>query len=92
MEKIISELDHSLAGMTYETVNHPSHYGGDTPYEVIKVLEAWLTPEELRGFMNGTMITYIARAGKKPGSSELEDMKKTAWWANRRVIQLTPKE
>ena len=24
-----------------ETVNHPEHYGGDTPYEAIKVIDAW---------------------------------------------------
>ena len=24
-----------------ETVNHPQHYGGDTVYEAIKVIEAW---------------------------------------------------
>jgi hypothetical protein len=29
-----------------DDVNHPNHYGGDTTYEVIKVLRAWLTPDE----------------------------------------------
>lgn len=24
-----------------DNVNHPSHYGGDTTYEVIKVINAW---------------------------------------------------
>jgi len=24
-----------------ESVNHPPHYGGDTTYEAIKVIEAW---------------------------------------------------
>lgn len=24
-----------------EQVNHPTHYGGDVPYEPIKVIEAW---------------------------------------------------
>ena len=30
-----------------EMVNHPSHYGGDTTYECIKVLKAWMSKEEL---------------------------------------------
>lgn len=31
-----------------EEVNHPERYGGDTVYECIKVLEAWLPPEQYR--------------------------------------------
>lgn len=27
--------------LTRETINHPQHYGGDTTYEAIKVIEAW---------------------------------------------------
>ena len=46
-----------------EAVDHPAHYGGkDNPYEVIKVLEAWLTPEEFAGFLKGNVIKYQARA------------------------------
>lgn len=61
-------------------VDHPAHYGGaDNPYEVIKVLEAWLTPEELKGFLKGNVIKYLARAGKK-GSAK-EDEAKAAWYA-----------
>lgn len=29
-----------------EEINHPERYGGDTPYECIKVLKAWLSKEE----------------------------------------------
>lgn len=64
-----------------ETVNHPDHYGGDTPYEVIKVLEAWLTPEEFAGFLKGNVIKYLARANKKGGGAE--DAAKAAWYAAR---------
>lgn len=62
-----------------ETVNHPQHYGGDTPYEVIKVLEHWLTREEFIGAMKFNIIKYEARANKKNGA---EDYKKAAWYAN----------
>lgn len=62
-----------------ETVNHPDHYGGaDNPYEVIKVLRAWLTPEEFRGFCKGNVHKYLARANRKGGD---EDAAKAAWYA-----------
>lgn len=44
-------------------VNHPAHYGGDTTYEAIKVIEAWRLDFHL-----GNALKYICRAGKKPGS------------------------
>lgn len=60
--------------------DHPPHYGGkDNPYEVIKVLEAWLTPEELKGFVKGNALKYLARATKK--GVESEDYKKAEWYA-----------
>ena len=52
-----------------EKVNHPDHYGGDTPHEVIKCLEAWLTPEEFLGFLKGNAIKYLSRLGRK-GNAE----------------------
>ena len=48
-----------------ETVDHPDHYGGDRHYEVIKVIEMWLTHEEFRGAMKFLIIKYAARLGKK---------------------------
>ena len=29
-----------MSDLRNETVNHPAHYGGYTPYEAIKVIEA----------------------------------------------------
>lgn len=63
-----------------EKVNHPDHYGGDTPYEVIKVLEAWFTPEEFIGFLKGNAIKYMARHRDKGGA---EDLQKAAWYSKR---------
>ncbi len=61
-------------------VDHPQHYGGaDNPYEVIKVLEAWMTREQFIGFLKGNVIKYQARADKKNGG---EDHAKAAWYAN----------
>jgi len=67
-------------GTSEEAVNHPDHYGGaDNPYEVIKVLEAWLTPEEFRGALKFNIHKYLARAKKKGGS---EDIAKAQWYLN----------
>lgn len=64
--------------MSGEQVNHPAHYGGgDNPYEVIKVLEAWLTRDEFIGFLKGGVIKYNARARHKHGS---QDHAKAAWY------------
>jgi hypothetical protein len=62
-------------------VDHPAHYGGgDNQYEVIKVLEAWLSPAEFVGFCKGNVIKYLARADKKGGPTDYE---KAAWYAQR---------
>lgn len=66
-----------------EAINHPSHYGGDTPYEAIKVIEAW----EL-DFCLGNTVKYISRAGKKDKSKELEDLEKAAWYLQRKITNL----
>lgn len=60
-----------------EMVNHPAHYGGDTTYEVIKVLEAW----GLHDFRLANAVKYIARAAHK--GSTLEDLKKARWYLDR---------
>ncbi len=60
-----------------EEVDHPQHYGGDTLYEVIKVLKVWLTPEEYIGFLKGNTIKYLARERKKGGST---DIAKAKWY------------
>jgi hypothetical protein len=64
-----------------EQVNHPDHYGGDTVYETIKVIEAW----EL-GFHLGNTVKYISRAGKK--GDMLTDLRKAQFYLNRKIKQL----
>lgn len=61
-----------------EKINHPSHYGGDTVYEAIKVIEAWRL-----GFNLGNTVKYIARAEHK--GATLEDLKKAAWYLAREI-------
>jgi hypothetical protein len=61
-----------------EKVHHPQHYGGDTTYEVIKVIEAWQL-----GFHLGNTVKYVARADKK--GTRLEDLKKARWYLDREI-------
>ena len=63
-----------------EAVIHPAHYGGDTPYEVIKVAEHWLTREEFIGAMKFQVFKYTPRAGKKNPETEVQDHEKSIWY------------
>lgn len=58
---------------TGAAVNHPAHYGGDTPFEAIKVIHDWGL-----GFDVGNALKYILRAGKK-GSAH-GDLEKARWY------------
>lgn len=67
-----------------EMVKNPDHYGGaSNPYEAIKVIEAWDLDFHL-----GNTVKYISRAGKKYPDKELEDLRKAAWYLNRRIENL----
>ena len=66
-----------------EAVNHPLHYGGDTPYECIKVLAHWLSKEEYRGFLHGNAIKYLCRTGKK--DETVQELKKAVWYVNKLI-------
>lgn len=61
-----------------ETIDHPAHYGGDTPYEAIKVIEAWGL-----GFALGNAVKYISRAGRK--GDRLDDLRKARWYLDREI-------
>jgi len=69
--------------MKKETVNHPSHYGGDVPHEVVKCLEAWGLESDA---LLWNAVKYIARAGRK--GHALEDLKKAQWYLTRRISRL----
>jgi hypothetical protein len=63
-----------------EAVNNPKHYGGNTTYEAIKVIEAW----ELN-FHLGNVVKYISRAGKKDLTKTKEDLLKAQWYLERYI-------
>lgn len=65
-------------------VNHPQHYGGgNNLYEAIKVIEAWNLD-----FCLGNTVKYISRAGKKDAAKLIEDLKKAAWYLERKINSL----
>lgn len=68
-------------------VNHPAHYqfGEDSAYEVIKVCEAWGLDNDAYIF---NVVKYVARAGKKDKAKELEDLKKAAFYLDRKIKNL----
>jgi hypothetical protein len=72
----------------YESVNHPTHYGGEeNVYEVIKVIEALEMDFHL-----GNTFKYIARAGKKETDKEIQDLRKALWYLERKIQLLESKQ
>jgi len=69
----------------FSQVNHPSHYGGDSQYECIKVIEAWGLEKD---FCLGNTLKYISRAGKKDPNQLLTDLEKASWYLNRKIERL----
>ena len=83
MSILIDEYD---AIHNKEMVNGPAHYGGkENPYEVIKVCEEWGLDKDAYLF---NVIKYVARAGKKDPSKEYEDLKKAAFYLDRKIKNL----
>jgi hypothetical protein len=60
-------------------VNHPSHYNSGK-IEVIEAIEDWKL-----GFHLGNAVKYIARAGKKDLSKEVQDLEKAIWYLRRKI-------
>lgn len=70
-------------GHKEDAVNNPSHYRGSKGLEVMKVLENFLTPEELKGFYKGNVIKYILRSDKKNGTEDLNKALKYLGWLSK---------
>ena len=60
----------------------PKHYSSLTPSPV-EVIEAWSL-----NFNLGNCLKYIARAGKKPNESLVQDLEKALWYLKRRIEKL----
>lgn len=69
-----------------DPVEHPSHYTRGR-FEVIEVIEDWGLSYHL-----GNVVKYIARAGHKDPTKELEDLKKSRWYLNRYIARMEAEE
>lgn len=76
-----------------ESVNHPSHYGGDVPHEVYKCLRAWDLESDA---LIWNAVKYLSRAGKKTDklgeNNKIQDLQKAVWYINNRIEQLKAEE
>ena len=82
LDNALGELMERIGTNTESSVHHPAHYGGaDNVYEAIKVIEAYDM-----GFLDGNVLKYLLRAGKKT-ESPLEDYKKAKWYLDRLITQ-----
>lgn len=67
-----------------DLVNHPPHYanGWSNGAEVIDITENL-------NFNRGNAVKYIARAGKKDPTTELQDLKKAQWYIGREISRIS---
>jgi hypothetical protein len=66
-----------------DNVNKPAHYTGfSNNAEVIDITENL-------SFNRGNVVKYVARAGKKTSSNELEDLLKAAWYLQREIDRVS---
>lgn len=80
-----SELNTALSkinGENEDIINRPAHYT-DGKIEVIDFIE-----DKKLGYCLGNVIKYVARAGKKDPTKEVEDLKKAEWYIKRRIKEL----
>ncbi len=69
----------------YEHIDHPPHYtkGG---IETLDFIEA----KELN-YYRGNIIKYLVRAGHKPSTPEIEDLRKARFYLNREIEMMEKK-
>lgn len=60
---------------------NPTHYKGKI--EVIDFIE-----DKDLGFCLGNVVKYVARAGKKAPTKEIEDLEKAKWYLERHIDNL----
>ena len=67
-----------------DEVNHPAHYTAYEGFEVIQLTEQM-------NFNRGNAVKYIARAGLKSYDTEIQDLKKAAWYLQREIERVSNK-
>lgn len=66
-----------MADAPHDPVNHPSHYTDGAIEHITYVASR---PGWIKGYTIGNCTKYLHRAGLKDGSSELQDLRKAAWF------------
>lgn len=66
-----------------ENLNHRDYYGGDSPYEALKIIFYYNL-----GFCLGNVLKYIIRAGRKDPTKKIEDLKKAQVYLQREIEHL----
>lgn len=67
-------------------VNHPKHYN-QGKIEVIEFIE-----DKKLNYHRGNAVKYIARAGIKDSSKEIEDLEKAKWYLDREIELLISRQ
>jgi hypothetical protein len=74
-------VDRQVKEEAMDKIN-PEHY--KSKIQAIEVIEEW----DL-SFCLGNCVKYIARAGKKEGSTTKEDLEKAIWYLQRELSKIT---
>lgn len=82
-ERVVDSQGQKERGEVNDNVNHPKHYTSGK-IEVIDFIE-----DQGLGFHLGNVVKYVARAGKKDPSKELEDLRKAQWYLSRYIESRT---
>lgn len=72
-----------------DLVNHPPHYDGENGIECIDAIRAALGREKFIGFLQGQVLKYNWRLGKK--GEAVVDAQKAQWYQNKLVEVLNEK-
>lgn len=65
----------------HDGIDNPPHY--DYSIKPLDAIESWGL-----GFALGSVVKYVARAGRKPGEAELKDLKKAQWCLNWQIERI----
>ena len=71
-------------GNGYEAVDHPPHYNDGLIEHVAYAEDRGWAP----GYHLGNATKYLHRAGKKPGTEAVADLRKAAWYIHRLIAWL----
>lgn len=91
IQRAVQSVKNSSSGESVMTPADSKQIGGNH-YKTMKIqpwaaLEAWLTPEQLRGYFLGSAIAYLARmnVGSVHGKGGLQDLEKAKHYLEKLI-------